>query len=301
MKPFTVIVGIPAYNEEANIGFLLEDILKQRRETFQLKEILVVSDGSTDATVDIARRYERSGVRVKDDGARKGKAKRVNEIFDETRSDADVVILLDADISLVDELVFENMVCAISRGADLVSSELFALSPRTGFGRAIVASHHLKRRMFAEWKNGDNVYSCHGAARGFSKKLLSTLRFKESVGEDAYSYFFAKQRGFRYVRISDAAVSIRVPETFRDHEKQSRRFTFSKELFFHEFGHDSVLEEYRYPKTLFVKHFLKSFMEHPIALSRYLIMMAYLPIFFGKKKSERKEIWDMASTSKILR
>ena len=43
MKSLAVTIGIPAYNEEANIAFLLEDILKQRQETFQLKKILVIS------------------------------------------------------------------------------------------------------------------------------------------------------------------------------------------------------------------------------------------------------------------
>ena len=85
MKSLAVTIGIPAYNEEANIAFLLEDILKQRQETFQLKKILVISDGSADATADIARRYESSGVCVKDDGERKGKAMRLNEIFDAAR------------------------------------------------------------------------------------------------------------------------------------------------------------------------------------------------------------------------
>lgn len=299
MKSLAVTIGIPAYNEEANIAFLLEDILKQRQETFQLKKILVISDGSADATADIARRYESSGVCVKDDGERKGKAMRLNEIFDAARSDSDVVILLDADISLVGDRVLECMVRDISRGADLVSPELLALSPRTRFGRAIVASHNLKRRMFAEWKSGETVYSCHGAARGFSKRLFSVLRFKESVGEDAYSYFFAKQRGFRYARISDAAVSIRVPETLRDHKRQSRRFVSSKEIFFHEFGRDAVLEEYRYPKSLLVKNFLKSFFLSPGALSRYVCTMAYLSI--TPAKSERKELWDTVSSSKALR
>lgn len=300
MKPFTVTIGIPAYNEEANIAFLLEDILKQKREIFQIQEIFVVSDGSMDATADIARRYERSGVRVKDDGVRKGKAMRMNEIFDSARMGvSDAVIVLDADISLADDQVLEHMVQALSRAADLVSPELLALSPRTGFGQSIVASHTLKRRMFAEWKHGDNVYSCHGAARGFSRRLFSVLRFKESVGEDAYSYFFAKQRGFRYARISDAAVFIRVPETFRDHEKQSRRFASSKEIFFHEFGHDTVLEEYRYPKSLLVKNFLKSLFSNPVALSFYVCAMTYLSI--ASRESERKETWDTVSSSKVLR
>jgi glycosyltransferase involved in cell wall biosynthesis len=152
MKPFTVIVGVPAYNEEANIAFLLEDILRQRCESFVLKEIVIVSDGSTDETSDIAKRYEFRAVSVRGDGKRKGKATRLNEIFDAARGRADAVVLFDADIALVGDEVLEKMVGAVRSGADLVSSELLALPPKTMTGRAIFASHELKRRMFAEWR-----------------------------------------------------------------------------------------------------------------------------------------------------
>lgn len=298
MKKYTVTVGIPAYNEEANIGYLLENILKQRRNNFVLKDILVVSDGSTDETASIVRRYESEGVRLLSDGTRKGKAQRVNQIFDAARGVSDAVVIFDADIVLVKDDVLENLVGAIRAGADLASSELLALRPKTVIGRAIFASHELKRHMFAEWKRGENVYACHGVARAFSNRFFSVLRFKESVGEDAYSYFFAKQRGFRYVRVSTAAVCIRVPETVQDHEKQSRRFAASQTLFFHEFGQAFVLEEYRYPKSLLTKHFLKSFLTQPLALSWYTGIMLYLRLF--SKPGKQQGTWTPASSSKIL-
>jgi glycosyltransferase involved in cell wall biosynthesis len=298
MKPFTVIVGVPAYNEEANIAFLLEDILRQRCESFVLKEIVIVSDGSTDETSDIAKRYEFRAVSVRGDGKRKGKATRLNEIFDAARGRADAVVLFDADIALVGDEVLEKMVGAVRSGADLVSSELLALPPKTMTGRAIFASHELKRRMFAEWRRGENIYACHGAARAFSSRLFPILRFKESVGEDAYSYLFAKQRGFRYARVSTAAVRIRVPETLRDHEKQSRRFTDSQALFFREFGRIAVSEEYRYPKSLLVRYFSKFFLIHPFALSWYVGIMLYLRFF--SRFREQQGTWSPASSSKVL-
>lgn len=298
MKPFTVIVGIPAYNEEANIAFLLEDILRQQCEHFVLKEILVVSDGSTDETANIASHYEFRTVSVRDDGMRKGKAARSNEIFDAARGRADAVVLFDADIALVGDKVLEEMVNALHSGADLVSPELLAFSPRTMVGRAIFASHELKRHMFAMWKRGQNIYACHGAARAFSSRFFLSLRFKESVGEDAYSYLLGKQRGLRCARISTAAVRIRVPETLRDHEKQSRRFTDSQTIFFREFGRSSVLEEYRYPKSLLVKYFSKFFLTHPFALSWYVGIMLYLRFF--SRFRERQGTWSPASSSKVL-
>ena len=45
-----VSLGIMAYNEEANIGQLLQAVLNQRFVTARLKEIFVVASGCTDRT-----------------------------------------------------------------------------------------------------------------------------------------------------------------------------------------------------------------------------------------------------------
>ena len=46
----SVSIGIPAYNEEENIKILLSSVLAQKQDNFIIKEIVVVSDGSTDET-----------------------------------------------------------------------------------------------------------------------------------------------------------------------------------------------------------------------------------------------------------
>lgn len=39
MKIFSISIGIPAYNEERNIYYLLESILRQKGPSVQLKHI----------------------------------------------------------------------------------------------------------------------------------------------------------------------------------------------------------------------------------------------------------------------
>lgn len=51
MKKLTVTIGIPAYNEEQNIGHLLVNIFNQSTSIAILDEIIIVSDGSTDNTI----------------------------------------------------------------------------------------------------------------------------------------------------------------------------------------------------------------------------------------------------------
>lgn len=296
-KDFTLTIGIPAYNEEANIGFLLQDILQQKRNRFVLREIIVVSDGSSDRTVERAREVRSDLIQIFDDGQRKGKSERLNEIFDYVDGRTDAVVLLDADITFSGDSVLDEMVRALSAGADLVSPALYAVLPKTLMGSFIVAGHELKRRLFAEWRNGNNVYSCHGAARLFSKQLFSKVRFPESVGEDAYSYLFARSNDFRYCALQNAVVSIRVPESLMDHAKQSRRFALSKERFFSCFSPKFIRKEYDYPKQLLVKHITCSLLGRPIASLGYILVMIYLS-FFSKSLALR-DTWSVASSKQV--
>lgn len=296
-KDFTVTIGIPAYNEEANIGFLLRDILAQRCRRFVLQEIIVLSDGSTDKTVEIAHSVHSGRIHVFDDGERKGKSERVNEIFDRASESTDAIILLDADIVFSGELALDEMVQAFSMGADLVSPRLTTVPPKTFVGSCIVASHNMKQRLFAEWRNGDNIYSCHGAARLFSRRLFSKLRFPESVGEDAYSYLFTKQHRLQYRALSHAAVSIRVPESLVDHAKQSRRFSLSKQCFITQFSSQFVEAEYRYPRWLFLKHVLLSMGIQPIAFIGYIVLMLRLSL--PSKYIALQDTWSVASSKQV--
>jgi hypothetical protein len=56
-----IVVLIPAHNEEAQLGMALESVLRQSRP---VDRIIVISDNSTDKTVQIARRRANRGVEV---------------------------------------------------------------------------------------------------------------------------------------------------------------------------------------------------------------------------------------------
>ena len=50
-------VGITAYNEEANIGRLLQAVMDQRLYEVEINQIVVVASGCTDRTEEIVREY----------------------------------------------------------------------------------------------------------------------------------------------------------------------------------------------------------------------------------------------------
>jgi len=92
-----VSLGIIAYNEEANIGVLLDTVLKDAPRPEVLTEIFVVASGCTDCTEDIVRGFVKKDSRIKliVQSERKGKASAINLFFSATTGD--ILILESTD------------------------------------------------------------------------------------------------------------------------------------------------------------------------------------------------------------
>jgi poly-beta-1,6-N-acetyl-D-glucosamine synthase len=90
-------IGIMAYNEEANIGGILEALLAQETTKVIIDEIIVVASGCTDHTVAIVETFVRRDKRVRllTQAKREGKASAVNLFLKEVRSE--VIVLESAD------------------------------------------------------------------------------------------------------------------------------------------------------------------------------------------------------------
>ncbi len=89
----TVSIVVVAYNEASSIEARLENLLALDYPADRL-EIIVGSDGSTDDTVERARRYERSGVRVRAFRRRTGKPSVLNALV--PTAAGEIVLFADA-------------------------------------------------------------------------------------------------------------------------------------------------------------------------------------------------------------
>jgi glycosyltransferase involved in cell wall biosynthesis len=99
-----VSILIPAYNAEQWIAETLHSAVAQ---TWEPKEIIVVNDGSTDRTQEIARKFEPQGVRVIDQ-KNAGAAAARNKAFSLCRGD--YIQWLDADDLLAPDKIARQMV-----------------------------------------------------------------------------------------------------------------------------------------------------------------------------------------------
>ena len=142
-------IVIPGYNEAAFIGELLRRILSVDIEAlgFQ-KEIIVVDDGSSDGTGDIARSF--AGVRVFTQVPNQGKGKAVQRGIHE--STGDYILIQDADLEY-DPNDYIRLLKALQRGADSVygSRVLGQREKQPGF--ALFPGRHPEQR-FGPWLAG---------------------------------------------------------------------------------------------------------------------------------------------------
>jgi glycosyltransferase involved in cell wall biosynthesis len=77
-----VSIAMPVYNCEKTLAQAIRSILLQ---TFQDWEFIIINDGSTDKTMDIAQSFDDPRIRVFADGEQKGLPMRLNEAVKESR------------------------------------------------------------------------------------------------------------------------------------------------------------------------------------------------------------------------
>lgn len=294
-----VTIGIPAYNEAANIAYLLKDIFRQLTPGFELARVIVISDGSDDDTVMEACRITDPRLMVIEDHERHGQAPRQNEIIALTQTD--ILVLLNADIALEGEHFLAELVRPLVQGeSDFTSSRVLELEPQGPVGRALSASEECKRWVIERWKSGANVFTCSGRARAFGRKMYERLVFTESVGEDMYSYFWGITQEFRYAYVPRAVAFMKLPETLQDFFRQSVRFVQSKQLFGKSFGNDFVRRECALPKWMLLEACILTWCRRPIDMTVYLILfvLARCQYFSGQRM---QNLWEVSATSKKLK
>ena len=109
---------MPAYNEAENLPALLTQLLPQLAALTDRFEVVIVDDGSTDATAAaIAPWVQRGGVRYLRLSRNFGKEHALTAGIDHARGE--VVVLMDADLQHPVEIV-AKMLDAWQQGADMV-------------------------------------------------------------------------------------------------------------------------------------------------------------------------------------
>ena len=300
----TVSIGIPAYNEEANIKKLLQAILKQKEDGFTLEKIIVASDGSADGTVELARSIKDDRIKVIDNKERKGAITRENDILD--ISNSDILVMLDAD-NLPNGAMFLAHIIkpfAEDNTIGIVSAKTIPIPPKTYFERILYFSRKMTTEIFENINHGNNPYLCAGSARAFQKSFYSQFRWNETICEDVFSYLACLSSGFKFMYTPDAVSFYKLPSSIKDHLHQSIRYAGCRKrmkILFNKKGYppNFVIDNLKIPFGLKVRKTVKYAFKNCILFFLYTLVL----IFARIKSITRKNLdsrWEMAHSTKNL-
>jgi glycosyltransferase involved in cell wall biosynthesis len=254
MSRKSVTIGICAYNEGENIKNLLDSVVLQKETSeFFIKNIIVVSDGSTDNMEQIVLQYDDPRVSLKFFPTREGKPTRMNYLLSLNQSD--IVVFLDADIVLEKPSVIKYLVSPLihNQRVGLVGGRLQPLPAETFVEAAI--NNYIDARIAIEdlIDVSKTAYCIHGSIMAISKKLASEVVIPHSIFSDgAYLYLFAKKRQYE-IRYAKKAVALyRSPQTVMDGLRQAIR------------QYAGMLQLYNY--------FLKKYVDTAFALPLYIVI-----------------------------
>lgn len=294
MKKITISVGIPAFNESANIAYLIADVLDQKLMNGQLLEVIVASDGSSDTTVEVVRALRNKRVKVIDGKKKIGKNARLNQIFRMFKGD--ILILLDADVKIDSANVLEEMVKMYNfNKPDLIAGNAQPIKGTTyvekGINNFVYSLNFIKARM----NNGNNIYSIRGPIVGISKKFAKEIVLPMNVPDDRYLYLLAKEMRKKFSFAKDALVWYRSPQTISDQMSQGARFRKDKENLYSHFSSEFIDAEYVIP--LHLKPFIPMFqiLRSPIAYG----VMKFMHIKILLKSNEMNLLWEQVASTKI--
>ena len=140
--PF-VTIGIPFYNAEKFLEYAIKSVLAQ---TYQNWELILVNDGSTDGSIDIAKKYLNLDTRIRlfDDGLNKKLPFRLNQIIKEAKFE--YIVRMDADdLMSVDRLNKQVNFLMNNQEYDLITTGMYSIGNKNEIlGKRIPRNYQMK-------------------------------------------------------------------------------------------------------------------------------------------------------------
>ncbi len=300
MKKLTLTIGIPAYNEEANIAKLLRSILRQKGDNYRLEKIIIVSDGSTDSTADKVKKINSKLIYLVANKSRLGLNPSQNIILSKTTTD--ILVILNADVLPVGTKFLKHLITPFYKNPKLgiVGARIKGVRPNTFVGKILANSSDLKELLAQRINNSNNVYLCHGQARAFSRSFYSKIKWPYNCPEDAYSYFFCVDRGFHFLYEAKATVLFSPSTHLRDHLKQSKRFSSGIKILEKTFTKRKIKESYKIPFLLGLTYVFVFAARQPFLTLGYIFIVLFVFIFVKSGKIDHSK-FEIARSSKHVK
>jgi len=212
----SVSIGVCAYNEEKNIGKLLNSLLNQKTERIKIEEIIVVSSGSTDRTNEIVKEFVEKHKKIKliVQPKREGKASAVNEFI--KNANYEICVLESADTIPAKDMVEKLCLPFHNKNVGMTGGYPIPIGDKTTFIQFV--GHllwDLRHKISLEIPRLGEVIA-------FRKDVVKEIPKNTSVDE-AWIEAITKKKGYRIIYVPEAICYNKVPQTISDFLKQRRR------------------------------------------------------------------------------
>lgn len=297
-KKLTISVGIPALNEEKNIGNLLRSVLMQKITHGSISEIIVLSDGSTDKTVQKVREVKDKRIVIHEGKKRLGKPQRLNQLF--KMSTGDIIVLLDADATLTSPHVLEHLTREFlqQKNIGMISGKAEAFTNSNFIQKAINITRNAYQKIAEDIKSGNNLYACEGRILALSKGFAHAVILPTNIiATDAFLYFSCIQKGFLFRYAKSAVVKFISPLTVKEQITQNKRFTARTYILENYFG-TIVHDESKIPAYIYYKNIIPQVIKYPLHSFVIYFINAYSKYLAKKQSTTIGSLWSIANSTK---
>jgi cellulose synthase/poly-beta-1,6-N-acetylglucosamine synthase-like glycosyltransferase len=265
----SVSIIIPAYNEEKSIGKTIKAV-KKLIYPKNLLETIVVDDGSTDRTFEMAKRFRGIRVLTKKHG---GKAAALN--FAVRKAGGEVVACIDSDSYPKPDALLKSVTFFDDRKVGAVTSSIFVDRPKNLLQRLqwieytmIVWSRKLLEFM-------DSVYVTPGALSLYRKSALKRVGgFDEkNMTEDIEIAWRLMRYGYSIKMASPARAFTTVPGNLKKWWRQRLRWSIGGIQTTLKYKYTFLNKQFRSLGTFVLPFFLLSYFLSLLGLGVFLILV----------------------------
>ncbi len=291
-SPLRCSVGITAYNEEGNIGPLLDALIDQHLHDVVISEIIVVASGCTDNTVSIVRSYLARDPRLQliEQPERRGKTSAINLFL---QAATEQILVLESGDTLPHESAVENLV-RVFRDETVGMTGAHKIPVNTP-DHLVGLFTHLRLRMEHEL--------CLDIPR--LGEMIAFRRVLEQIPPDvamdeAFVEAIVIKHGLRVVYSPDAIVYNTGPDTIGDFVRQRRRNHAGHLYLSRKYGHQvASIQNGRVARIALREAWGAIQLVYSLVLLAVLEGWSRLLGWYDfMVKRDRHVVWDMAMTQK---
>ncbi len=291
----TCSVGVFAHNEAANIGALLDALIRQKLKKAEIRQIIVVSSASTDGTDEIVREYCQKDERIRliTQEKREGKSAAIN-LFIAAASE-DVCVVISGDVipapRTIERLVsaFADPKIGATGGRPVPVNDPDSL---IGYSVHLLWRLHHRMAMLSP-KLGEMIAF---------RKIMDSIPAESAVDEASIEAII-RDAGYKLRYIPEAVIHNKGPLNWKDFIKQRRRIQNGHLWLIQNQGYTVVSQD----KGTLLWILIDEAIERPKDICKMMVVMAIeiysrlLGTWDYRVKKRNPFAWEIAKSTKDLK